>query len=103
MTRHELKCWPEFFEPVFVGLKKFDLRRNDRDYHVGDIVVLREWKPNGMPGAQSGHDGVYTGRELHQRICYILEGLGGSDTGIIAPLRGLERGFVILGLMETSQ
>jgi Domain of unknown function (DUF3850) len=105
-TEHELKMWPEYFEPTFVGLKRFDLRKNDRGFKVGDTVKLREWKPNGIAeqqhGAQLG-DGEYTGRELVQRICYMIEGLGGSDTGIVPPLRGLERGFCILGYMETAR
>jgi hypothetical protein len=96
IKEHELKCWPEFFEPIFVGLKKFDLRKNDRDFKVGDIVLLREFKYTGPVGR-------YTGRVLRQRISYMLEGIGGSDTGVVAPLRGLERGFVILGYMDTSQ
>jgi hypothetical protein len=33
----------------------------------------------------------------------MIEGVGGSETGVVAPLRGLERGYVILGLMDTSQ
>jgi hypothetical protein len=69
-------------------------------------VLLREYdppKPQVQGEKYTGPTGRYTGRELRQRISYILEGLGGSLTGVIAPLRGLERGYVILGLMDTSQ
>jgi hypothetical protein len=105
MTMHELKCWPEYFQATFIGLKKFDLRRNDRGFKVGDMIKLREYEPP-KPQVQgeryAGPIGTYTGRVLHQRICYMLEGVGGSETGVIAPLKGLERGFVILGYMDTN-
>jgi hypothetical protein len=105
MTEHELKCWPESFDPIFVGLKKFDLRKNDRGFKVGDTILLREYEPPKLQvqGEKYAGPGGYTGRVLRQRISYILEGLGGSLTGVIAPLHGLERGYVILGLMDTSQ
>lgn len=45
MTRHILKSWPEFFEPIRSGMRSFDLRQDDRHYHAGDTVVLREWEP----------------------------------------------------------
>jgi hypothetical protein len=44
MTVHELKSWPEFFSAIETGEKTFELRRNDRNYQVGDVLVLREWK-----------------------------------------------------------
>ena len=38
---HDLKIWPEFFDAVASGAKPFDLRKNDRNYHVGDTLLLR--------------------------------------------------------------
>src|SRR5262245_33137345 len=32
MTEHDLKSWPEFFEPISKGSKQFELRKNDRKY-----------------------------------------------------------------------
>jgi hypothetical protein len=43
--QHELKIWPQYFEPVAQGLKTFEVRKNDRAYQAGDTVVLREWNP----------------------------------------------------------
>jgi len=42
VNRHEHKILPEFFEAVILGFKTFEIRKNDRDYKVGDIVFLNE-------------------------------------------------------------
>lgn len=40
---HELKIWPQYFQPVLNGCMKFQLRRNDRNFKVGDELLLKEW------------------------------------------------------------
>lgn len=62
---HELKCIPPFFEDVHSGAKPFELRRDDRDYRVGDTLLLREWRPDWKD---------YTGRICRKRVTYKLEG-----------------------------
>jgi uncharacterized protein YqfB (UPF0267 family) len=81
---HELKIWPEFFDAVLSGAKTFDLRKNDRDFQVGDVLKLREWAP-------AGH--FYTGKEVIALISYILEHR--PDAGCAATY-GLKPGYVIL-------
>ena len=39
---HELKIYPEFFSAVVTGVKRAELRKNDRDYRVGDKLHLME-------------------------------------------------------------
>ncbi|HGV3475098.1 TPA: DUF3850 domain-containing protein [Klebsiella quasipneumoniae subsp. similipneumoniae] len=39
---HELKIYPEFFSAVCTGVKRAELRKNDRDYRVGDTLHLLE-------------------------------------------------------------
>lgn len=39
---HELKIFPEFFSAVCTGVKRAELRKNDRDYRVGDTLHLME-------------------------------------------------------------
>lgn len=45
MKVHELKIWPQFFEDVLSGAKKYEVRINDRDYKRGDRLLLHEWNP----------------------------------------------------------
>ncbi len=59
---HELKCWPQFFEAIAEGRKRHDLRRaDDRDFHVGDRLRLREFEPEAQQ---------YTGREQVVEVTY---------------------------------
>jgi hypothetical protein len=79
-VRHILKCWPEFFQPTLNGIKRFELRRDDRPegFQVGDELLLREWDPNVMPDYcdpvtfKEKEQQAYTGRECLVRVDYIL-------------------------------
>ena len=68
---HELKILPEYFDAVRCGDKRFELRKNDRDFHKGDVLRLKEW------------DGEkYTGEEVDVLVRYILyEWTGGLQAG----------------------
>lgn len=77
MTQHLLNCYPEYFEAIMDGIKTFECRYNDRDFKVGDELLLREYDP------QKG----YTYRCIVRKITYIL-----SD------FIGLKDGYVILGV-----
>lgn len=75
---HELKILPEYFQAVWDGVKTFELRKDDRDYQRGDILVLREW------------DGEkYTGSGLRVKVTYVLRG---------AEKYGLKDGYVVIGI-----
>lgn len=82
MNTHELKIAPRWFEDVQSGRKNFEIRRNDRDFKVGDYLLLKEWER-----------GKYTGREITRKIQYIYEGDG---------TYGLSDEFCILGLYSNS-
>lgn len=74
---HDLNIRPEYLEAVKSGKKKFEIRRNDRNYGVGDTLILREW------------DGEnYTGSGTVVKVTYVL--------GDYAP--GLKPGYCILGI-----
>lgn len=40
---HDLKCDTLLYRLVRDGSKPFELRKNDRDYRVNDLLILREW------------------------------------------------------------
>lgn len=46
MSVHHLKVIQPYYDQLYLGLKHFELRRFDRDYKVGDILVLQEYDPN---------------------------------------------------------
>lgn len=60
MKPHVLKIAPRWYEAALRG-KRFEVRRNDRDFEEGDHIVLREW---------DGTD--YTGRQILGIIDYVL-------------------------------
>lgn len=47
---HELKIYPDFFNAVISGEKTFEIRKNDRQFKVGDILALNEWDWNSYTG-----------------------------------------------------
>ena len=72
---HYLKCETEYYQAVEKGLKKFEVRINDRNYQVGDIVHLEETVKQ-----------VKTGRVIPRlEIRYIFKGgkYGLSDDYVI--------------------
>lgn len=44
-TTHHLKSWPQFFRPIREGNRTHELRRNDRDFAIGDLLILHEFDP----------------------------------------------------------
>lgn len=73
MGKHDLKIWPEFFTAIVEGKKTFEIRVNDRDFKVGDILILREW-----------HNLLekYTGRIVSRKVTYITQGAFGLPDDI---------------------
>lgn len=62
---HELKTWSEPFTAILDGRKRFELRKQDRDFRVGDHLRLREYDPS---------SGTYTGRETWRVVTYMIRG-----------------------------
>ena len=77
MKIHELKILPEYYDAVRCGDKRFEIRKNDRNFHRGDILRLKEW------------DGEkFTGEELDALVRYILFDFTG----------GLQDGYCIMSI-----
>lgn len=70
MALHDIKCWPEPYAALERGDKRHEVRRNDRNYKVGDVLVIREWQP--ATGLRVD-GGKYTGRQRMMRVTYITK------------------------------
>ena len=44
-TRHRLKCDAAQFDEIMTGQRRFELRNDDRNFSVGDILELHRWDP----------------------------------------------------------
>ena len=75
---HYVKILPEYYIAVDNGTKTFEIRFNDRNYKVGDILHLQEFC-----------GGQYTSRELTKEICYMIDS---PDY--------CKEGFVVLGIRD---
>lgn len=80
--KHELKVWPEYFKPLWEGTKTFEVRRNDRNFQVGDMLVLLEW---------DAISDEWTGSGVCKRVTYILD----EPTFV-------KEGYIIMGLSNWS-
>lgn len=78
---HELKTWPELYERVINNEKNFEVRKDDRCYQTGDLLILLEWDPQTQQ---------YTSRRVERFVTFVLR--GGQF--------GIEPGYVV---MATSQ
>lgn len=84
---HQLKCWPKFFDAIADGRKRHDLRRvGDRDFRVGDRMILREYAPE---------QDAYTGRHQVVEISYITS----ADEPCALSEQALHEAFCILSIV----
>ncbi len=77
---HELKILPEYFDDITSGKKTFEIIRNDRNYKVGDVLILREWNKRN-----------YTGCEVTAEVTYILD-----------DFEALKEGYIVMGIKVLS-
>lgn len=75
---HFLKIFSKYFDDVQNGVKTFEVRKNDRGYKVGDILILKEVVENDK----------YTGRMIKMEITYFFS------------LFGLATGYCVLGVKK---
>ena len=61
---HSLKILPKHFKDVASCDKKSEIRYNDRNYRVGDVLSLQEWSENSKN---------YSGSYINVRVTHILD------------------------------
>jgi hypothetical protein len=76
---HELKTWPEYYKEIVSGRKNFEVRKADRLFEVGDLLILKEYDPDVK---------AFIGKLISKEITYILP--GGQF--------GINLGYVVMGL-----
>lgn len=81
---HQLKIRPEYFIDVATGRKTFEVRKNDRDFHVGDFLGLNEL--TSVHGNEISEI-KETGRFILAEVTYVI-----SDVNYV------KEGYVILGI-----
>lgn len=85
-TIHSIKLREEFVDAVDSGDKCFEVRKNDRDYKVGDLVEFNEVDRNGNPKPGPNKlDGIKF------KITYVLSGWG------------IENGYVVFGIKKEDK
>lgn len=62
---HFLKTWPEHYQAVLDGRKRFEWRKDDRGFTEGDVLVLQEYDPQREE---------YTGEALSVEVTHIVRG-----------------------------
>lgn len=86
MKLHELKIKHKYLFQVNSGRKTFELRKNDRDYQVGDLIHfidLKDEKPSVL-------DQIIDTDALY-KITYVLKDV---------PEYGLDKDYCILGIKK---
>jgi hypothetical protein len=71
---HELKITPQHYINVMLGLKKVEIRKNDRNYQERDILILNEFNPE---------TSRYTGGQITRKVDYILKDVDGLESDYV--------------------
>lgn len=87
---HELKILPQYFNAVREGKKTFELRKDDRGFQVGDVLMLKEFNLQEKYEIIESAETYFTGRKILRQINYILKDESES--------MGLNKEYVILGI-----
>lgn len=72
--KHELKIHPEHYKNVLLGLKKVEIRKNDRNYQEGDLLILNEFDPKTEK---------YTGCQVKRKVDFIVKDVPGLDSNYV--------------------
>lgn len=80
VSPHKLKLLQPYFDAVVSGDKTFEVRYHDRDFKVGDVLILKEYaESDHVPNCTHrpiGDNGVwyFTGRQVERVVTYVLPG-----------------------------
>lgn len=83
MKTHKLKLNIDFCEAVLNGTKTFEIRKNDRNFKMGDLIKFK-------PVNNDGEEGYHKVQNRTYKITYILDNWG------------LKEGYVVLAIKEVK-
>ena len=85
LKTHELKTLTKYFDAILSGEKTFEIRKNDRDFRVGDTLILHDWV------VSREHGDYYSGGFVVAKVSYITDYMQQPD-------------YVVMGInVERSQ
>ena len=91
MKEHILKTWADYWDAISSGEKNFEVRRDDRGFQKGDMLVLRrmvkDYKGSWVEDRTHSDNRP---KDTHRKITFILTG------GQL----GIEPGYVVMGLKK---
>lgn len=86
---HELKSAAGHFNDIWSSRRTFEVRKNDREYAVNDVLRLMEIDA----------DGAFTGRECLMLVLTLMRGSGWAlDPVRSDPDTGIAKGWVVMSL-----
>lgn len=71
---HKLKILPKYFNDVRSGIKTFEIRKNDRNFQVGDFLLLKEYENEKFTGNIIGAEVTYI-TNYEQKDGYVVMGI----------------------------
>lgn len=89
MKLHELKIKRKYFEEIIAKHKPFELRKNDRDFQVGDLVNFTIVDEEPAQGALNQLLEKIKYPQMVFRITYVLKDV---------PEYGLDKDYCIFGI-----
>ena len=90
MKLHELKIKHEYLVDIARGVKTFELRKNDRDYQVGDLIRFIDIKQSDSDKCDCD---IYIDKDTLYKIIYILKDV---------PQYGLDKDYCILAIKKVE-
>lgn len=88
MKLHELKIKYEYLVEIALSNKTFELRANDRDYQVGDLI---HFTIIDIKQSDKLDKGLYIGQDDLYKITYVLKDV---------PQYGLDKDYCILAIKK---
>ncbi|MBS3079898.1 DUF3850 domain-containing protein [Candidatus Pacearchaeota archaeon] len=80
------KTWPEHFQKIIDGKKKFEVRLADFSIKEGDILILEEYDPESKE---------YTGRSIKKKVNFVTK-FNPTEMHVLDDIKKF--GFLLIGI-----